>query len=79
MLGGLAWCVGLVLVVVGGAELFTGNALLVMARVDRLVTTGDLMRNWGLVLIGNLVGAAGLAVAVHALSLIPISEPTRPY
>ncbi len=70
LLGGLAFCLGLILVVVGGAELFTGNALLVMARVDRLVTTGDLMRNWGLVLIGNLVGAAGLAVAVHASGLL---------
>jgi formate/nitrite transporter len=56
-LGGLVFCVGLILVVVGGAELFTGNALIVMAWADRQVTTLELLRNWGIVYVGNFVGS----------------------
>lgn len=63
MLGGVVFSLGLILVIVGGAELFTGNALMVMAAVDRKITVGQLFRNWGIVYTGNLVGAAGLAVA----------------
>jgi formate/nitrite transporter len=63
VLGGAVFALGLILVVVGGAELFTGNALMVMAAVDRRITLGALLRNWGIVYVGNLVGAAGLAVA----------------
>ena len=48
LLGGIAFSLGLILVVVGGAELFTGNNLIVMAWADRKVTTLQLLRNWGL-------------------------------
>jgi formate/nitrite transporter len=50
----------MMMVVVAGAELFTGNNLLVMARAQGLITTGQVLRNWTIVLFGNLVGAAGL-------------------
>lgn len=63
LLGGLVFSLGLILVIVGGAELFTGNALMVMAAVDGKITPGALLRNWGLVYAGNLAGAAGLALA----------------
>ena len=63
VLGGVVFALGLILVVVGGAELFTGNALMVMAAVDRRITVGALLRNWGIVWIGNLIGAVGLALA----------------
>ena len=66
-LGGLVFSLGLVLVVVGGAELFTGNALMVMAAVDRKITGGALVRNWAVVWCGNLAGALGLA-AVFAMT-----------
>ncbi len=66
-LGGLVFSLGLVLVVVGGAELFTGNALMVMAAVDRKITGGALVRNWAVVWCGNLAGASGLA-AVFAMT-----------
>lgn len=62
VLGGLVFSLGLILVIVGGAELFTGNALMVMATVDRRITLGRLLRNWGVVYVGNLIGAAALAV-----------------
>jgi formate transporter len=60
-LGGLVFSVGLVLVVVAGAELFTGNNLMVMACVARRLSVGALLHNWGVVYLGNLVGAVGIA------------------
>jgi formate/nitrite transporter len=68
--GGVVFALGLILVVVGGAELFTGNALMVMAAVDRRITLGALLRNWGIVYLGNLVGAVGLAVAFGMSGLL---------
>ena len=64
VLGGVAFSLGLILVVVAGAELFTGNNLLAMAWADGKISTFDVLRNWAIVCIGNFVGAAGLAVLV---------------
>jgi formate transporter len=64
LLSGLVFSVGLVLVIVGGAELFTGNNLIVMAWAGRKVSTGSLLRNWAVVYAGNFVGALGTAVFV---------------
>ncbi len=63
LLGGLVFSLGLILCVVGGAELFTGNALMVMAAVEGRISLPGLLRNWGVVYVGNLVGALGLAAA----------------
>ena len=57
LVGGLAFCLGLILVVVAGAELFTGNNLIVVAWVSGKVSLGQLMRNWIIVYFGNLVGS----------------------
>ncbi len=65
MLGGMVFSLGLILVVVGGAELFTGNNLLVMAWADGKITTAEMLRNWVLVYASNAVGAIGLAVVVY--------------
>lgn len=65
VLGGLVFSLGLILVTVGGAELFTGNNLMVMAWADRKITTLELLRNWVIVYVGNAVGAIGLAVLVY--------------
>jgi len=62
LLGGLVFCLGLILVVVGGAELFTGNNLIAMAWASRKVTTAGLLRNWVVVYIGNFIGALATAV-----------------
>ncbi len=64
MLMGLAFCLGLILVVVGGAELFTGNTLITLAWAGRKVRTLALLRNWGLVYAGNFVGSIGTAALV---------------
>ena len=62
LLTGLVFCLGLILVVVGGAELFTGNNMIVMAWATRKVGTLALLRNWGIVYLGNFVGAIGTAL-----------------
>lgn len=64
LFGGLSFCLGLVLVVVGGAELFTGNNLLAMAWASRLISTRALLRNWLLVYLGNVIGCLGTLVLV---------------
>ena len=66
LLGGLVFAMGLLMVVVAGAELFTGNNLIVMAWADGRVSTGQVLRNWGIVCLANFVGAAGVAVLVFA-------------
>lgn len=64
LLMGLAFSVGLVLIVVGGAELFTGNTLLMMAWASRKISTARLLRNWAIVYTGNFVGSVATAVLV---------------
>ena len=65
LLAGLVFCLGLILVVVGGAELFTGNALIAMAWASGLVSTTQLLRNWFIVYIGNLLGAVVTAILLY--------------
>jgi len=62
LLAGLVFSLGLILVIVAGAELFTGNNLIVMAWADGGVSTLKLLRNWGLVYVGNFVGSVATAV-----------------
>lgn len=64
LLAGLTFSLGLILVVVAGAELFTGNNLMVMARVHGKITTRLLLRNFAIVYLANAVGAIGLALLV---------------
>lgn len=61
LLAGLVFSLGLILVVVGGAELFTGNNLIVMAWASGKVSTGAVLRNWAVVYFGNFVGSFGTA------------------
>jgi formate transporter len=64
VVGGLVFTLGLALVLVGGAELFTGNNLIVMAWASGKVSTTTMLRNWTIVWFGNLLGALGLIVLV---------------
>lgn len=72
--GGLVFCLGLILVIVAGAELFTGNNLIVMAYVSRKVTTLQLLRNWGIVFTGNLLGALVILWLVYLSGHLSISN-----
>src|SRR5260370_42000638 len=65
LLAGAVFSLGLILVIVGGAELFTGNTLIVMAWASGKVRTGMLLRNWAIVYAGNFVGAIATAALVY--------------
>jgi formate/nitrite transporter len=65
LLGGMAFSLGLILVVIGGAELFTGNNLIAMAWAAGRISTGELLRNWGVVYLGNFIGALGTAILAY--------------
>lgn len=69
LLGGLVFAMGLIMVVVAGGELFTGNNLLVMAWADRQISTGELLRNWSVVYVANAVGAFGVVALVWLAGL----------
>ena len=73
LLGGMAFSLGLILVIIGGAELFTGNNLIVMAWADRKVSLAELLRNWLIVYAGNFVGAVATALLVVMSGTLDIS------
>src|SRR4029078_7606329 len=64
VVGGLVFSLGLAIVLIGGAELFTGNNLIVMAWASGKISTQELLLNWVIVYLGNLVGAIGLVALV---------------
>jgi formate transporter len=64
LLAGLVFCLGLVLVVAAGAELFTGNTLMVMAWAAGKVGTVEMLRAWLIVFVGNFIGGVGTAALV---------------
>ena len=65
LLGGLVFSLGLILVIVGGAELFTGDSLMIVACASRRIGWRALMRAWAIVYAGNIAGALGTAALVH--------------
>jgi formate/nitrite transporter len=65
LLGGVVFSLGLILVVVSGAELFTGNTLIVIAFASRKVSARSLLRNWAVVYVANFVGAVSVAALVQ--------------
>lgn len=64
LVGGLSFCLGLILVVVAGAELFTGNNLIAMAWASGLIGTREVMRNWFLAYLGNVGGCLATVLLV---------------
>lgn len=64
LMSGLIFPVGLMMVILMGTELFTGNALMITAALDGRITWAQLLRNWGIVFAGNFVGAVGLAACM---------------
>lgn len=65
LVAGLVFSLGLILVVVGGAELFTGNNLIVMAWANRKISLAQMLKNWIVVYLGNFVGAFAAAALVY--------------
>ena len=64
LLAGLVFCLGLILVIVAGAELFTGNNLIVMAWANQRISTRQVLRNWTIVYAGNFVGSIATVVLI---------------
>lgn len=64
LLSGVAFSLGLILVIVGGAELFTGNNLMVMACASGRVRATEVLRAWSIAYLGNFVGGVGIAFLV---------------
>ncbi len=73
LLGSAAFSLGLILVLVGGAELFTGNNLIVMAWAERKVSTAELLRNWAVVYLANFVGALGSVALFYLAGMLDIN------
>jgi formate/nitrite transporter len=65
LLAGIVFSLGLILVIVGGAELFTGDSLMIVACASRRITLAALLRAWCLVYLGNIIGALGTALLVY--------------
>ncbi len=65
LIGGAVFSVGLMLVVIAGAELFTGNNLIFLSVLDRQVTVRKLLRNWTIVFIANLAGSLLLVLLMY--------------
>lgn len=74
LLGGAAFSLGLILVVVAGAELFTGNNLIVMAWASGHISMARLLRNWLLVYAGNLIGAVATALLVFGSGTLELGD-----
>jgi len=64
LVSGILFPVGLVMVILLGAELFTGNVLMLNALIDKKIGLSGLLRNWIIVIIGNFIGAIGLAALI---------------
>ena len=62
LVGGLVFSLGLILVVIGGAELFTGNTLMVTGWLEGKIRGRQLVRNWTIVFFANFIGAILIAI-----------------
>ena len=65
LVGGVCFCLGLVLVLCCGAELFTGNMLMVTGLASKKIKLGGLVRNWVIVWLGNLVGSLIVVALIY--------------
>jgi len=74
LIGGLSFSVGLVLVVLSGAELFTGNSLIAMAAFSHRIRWGRVVRNWAWVYVANLAGSLLLAVILFGTRQYAMNE-----
>ena len=66
LIGGVVFSTGLMMVVLTGAELFTGNVLMTFSVLEKKISLVDLLKSWGVVYIGNFVGAIVIALLIFA-------------
>ena len=70
VIAGAVFPVGLMMVVLCGAELFTGNCLMVTGLLDRKFSVGAMLRNWGIVYVGNFIGSMIMVGMISASGLL---------
>lgn len=70
---GAIFPVGLILVLVAGAELFTGNSLILVSLLEKEITFSDMLKNWSLVYFGNFIGSLFFAWLIYGSGLLNIS------
>lgn len=65
LIGGMTFSLGLILVIVAGADLFTGDTLMVMACLSRKIKVRQMLRSWTIVFFGNLAGSLAIVMLVY--------------
>jgi len=75
LIAGVAFSLGLIMLIIAGGELFTGNNLMVLSLASRTTSASALMRNWGLVYLTNAAGAVLLAFAMHESGVFDAGGP----
>lgn len=74
MLSGVLFGAGLIMVLIAGAELFTGNSLMIIGVLEGKVKTADMLKNWVLVYIGNFIGGVGLAYLISQTAQLNMDQ-----
>lgn len=74
LLGGLAFCLGLVLVLCCGSELFTGNSLMISGVAEHRIAIAQMLKNWAIVWVGNLFGALIAVALVSAAGILDLNS-----
>jgi len=74
LIGGIVFSMGLILIVIGGGELFTSSTLLVANRLEQSSSTRTTLRCWGIIYLGNLLGAGFCAVMVYLAGLYQLDH-----
>lgn len=74
-MGAFVFPVGLMLVVMAGAELFTGNNLMTLALMDKKITVNQMLKNWFFVYLGNFIGSILLAIVVVKAGFYKVDAP----
>ncbi|WP_444995719.1 formate/nitrite transporter family protein [Aliikangiella sp. IMCC44359] len=74
LLGGIVFSLGLILIVIAGAELFTGNNMIIIAWADKKITGKQLFRNWLIVYFANFIGALATAWFVHLSGILSTGD-----
>ena len=74
LVNGSVFPIGLILVVICGAELFTGNVLMVVRAADKKIKVSSILRNWVIVFLANLAGAIIIAFLVYSAGTLGLND-----
>ncbi|KXZ40466.1 formate/nitrite transporter [Alkalithermobacter thermoalcaliphilus JW-YL-7 = DSM 7308] len=75
LIGGAVFPVGLMLVIMAGGELFTGNCLMTLALMDKKITLKQMLKNWAIVYATNCIGIATMALLVVKTGYYNVGDP----